>query len=151
MAPDGAERFRVDPDGARKFGSIGPARVGALGRDSGERLDWNLTTEDEQALYSLGLDRVNDLADARRLRLVEAEEHLPTIIRALVGVEAIITVGFTYLFGLENARAQGHGVDVSSSRELSACHPRYVAIPLRWTRATQARGLRADTGEIRNK
>jgi hypothetical protein len=93
------------PDGARKFGSIGPARVGALGRDSGERLDWNLTTEDEQALYSLGLDRVNDLADARRLRLVEAEEHLPTIIRALVGVEAIITVGFTYLFGLENARA----------------------------------------------
>jgi hypothetical protein len=38
---------------------------------------WQPTTEDEQVLYSQGLDQIQDLADARRLRLVEAGEHLP--------------------------------------------------------------------------
>jgi hypothetical protein len=71
----------------------------------GSVYDWNPSTEDEQALYSLGLDRVNDPADARRLRIDEAEERLPVILRALVGVGGIITVGFTYFFGLENALA----------------------------------------------
>jgi hypothetical protein len=65
---------------------------------------WQPTTEDEQVLYSQGLDQIQDLADARRLRLVEAGEHLPIILWALVGVGGLITVGFTYFFGLENAR-----------------------------------------------
>jgi hypothetical protein len=67
---------------------------------------WQPTTEDEQVLYSQGIDQVNDLADARRMRLVEVGEHLPVILWALVGVGGLITVGFTYFFGLENARAQ---------------------------------------------
>lgn len=67
--------------------------------------EWQPTTEDEQALYSTGIDRIHDLADARRLRLVEAEERVPGILWALVFFRGLITVGFTYLFGLENARA----------------------------------------------
>lgn len=66
---------------------------------------WEPTTENEQELYSLGLEQVNDLADARRLRLFEAEERIPAILWALVIFAGLITVGFTYLFGLENARA----------------------------------------------
>lgn len=66
---------------------------------------WQPTTEDEQELYSVGLERVHDLADARRSRLVEGEERIPPILWALVIFTGLITVGFTYLFGLENARA----------------------------------------------
>ena len=66
---------------------------------------WQPTTEDELVFQRLGLDHVQDLADARRLRLFEAEERIPTILWALVVFAGLITVGFTYLFGLENARA----------------------------------------------
>ncbi len=42
------------------------------------------------------------LADARRDRLVEAREGIPTILWVVLGVGAIVTVGFTYLFGLDD-------------------------------------------------
>jgi hypothetical protein len=66
---------------------------------------WKPTTEDELVLYSQGLDRVHDLADARRMRLVEAEERIPVILWTLVLFGGIVTVSFAYLFGLESARA----------------------------------------------
>ena len=62
------------------------------------------TTEVELGLYYQELDRVEDLADARRLRLVEAEEGIPGILWALVIFGGVVTVGFTYLFGLESTR-----------------------------------------------
>src|SRR5215212_1337403 len=37
-------------------------------------------TEAEQELYAEGLDQVQRLADARRMRLVQAEEGLPTVL-----------------------------------------------------------------------
>ena len=64
----------------------------------------NPTTEVELGLYYQELDRVQDLADARRLRLVEAEEGIPAILWALVVFGGVVTVGFTYLFGLESTR-----------------------------------------------
>ncbi len=47
---------------------------------------WQPTTEDEQVFQRLGLDHVQDPADARRLRLVEAGERLPVILWALLVV-----------------------------------------------------------------
>lgn len=64
----------------------------------------NPTTEVELGLYYQELDRVQDLADARTLRLVEAEEGIPAILWALVLFGGVATVGFTYLFGLESTR-----------------------------------------------
>jgi hypothetical protein len=59
-------------------------------------------TPADQVLFEQGLDRVQGLADARRVRLVEAEEGIPAVLWAVLGFGGIVTVGFTYLFGLEN-------------------------------------------------
>lgn len=59
-------------------------------------------TEAEQVLYDQSLERVHDLGDARRDRLVEAREGIPLILWATLVVGAIVTIGFTYLFGLDS-------------------------------------------------
>ena len=62
------------------------------------------TPADEQ-LYAEGLDQVQRLADARRMRLVAAEEGVPGVLWSVLIFGGIAAVGFTYLFGLENTWA----------------------------------------------
>jgi Ca2+/Na+ antiporter len=62
------------------------------------------TKADEQ-LYAEGLDQVQILADARRMRLVAAEEGLPGVLWVVLIFGGIAAVGFTYLFGLANTWA----------------------------------------------
>ena len=62
------------------------------------------TPADEQ-LYAEGLDQVQRLADARRMRLVAAEEGIPGVLWAALIFGGIAAVGFTYLFGLESTWA----------------------------------------------
>jgi hypothetical protein len=69
-------------------------------RDSIQRLD--PSTDAQQVLYDQGLERVHELSDARRERLLEAQEGLPGILWVVLLVGGVVTVGFTYLFGLEN-------------------------------------------------
>jgi hypothetical protein len=45
---------------------------------------------------------MNELAEARNARLVEADEGIPTVLWGVLVVGGIFVVGFTYLFGLEN-------------------------------------------------
>jgi hypothetical protein len=59
-------------------------------------------TRADQVLFEQGLDRIDALADARRARMVEAEEGIPAVLWAVLVLGGAITVGFTYLFGLEN-------------------------------------------------
>jgi protein-S-isoprenylcysteine O-methyltransferase Ste14 len=66
--------------------------------------DMEVSTRADQVLYDQGLERVNGLADARRTRLVEADEGIPAILWVVLVVGGAVTVGFTYLFGLENTR-----------------------------------------------
>jgi hypothetical protein len=58
-----------------------------------------------QELYAEGLDQVQRLADARRTRLVAAEEGLPTVLWVVLIAAGIVVVGFAYLFGMENTGA----------------------------------------------
>jgi hypothetical protein len=62
------------------------------------------TKADEQ-LYAEGLDQVQRLGDARRMRLVAAEEGIPGVLWSVLIFGGIAAVGFTYLFGLENTWA----------------------------------------------
>ena len=62
------------------------------------------TPADEQ-LYAEGLDQVQRLGDARRMRLVAAEEGIPAVLWAVLIFGGIAAIGFTYLFGLENTWA----------------------------------------------
>jgi hypothetical protein len=59
-------------------------------------------TDTQQVLYEQGLQQVSDLADARRERLLDAEEGLPAILWVVLIVGGIEVVGFTYLFGLQS-------------------------------------------------
>ena len=62
-------------------------------------------TKADEELYAEGLDQVQILADARRMRLVAAQEGIPGVLWAVLIFGGIAVVSFTYLFGLENTWA----------------------------------------------
>jgi hypothetical protein len=62
-------------------------------------------TKAEEQLYAEGLDQVQRLADARRMRLVAAEEGVPGVLWSVLIFGGMAAVSFTYLFGLENTWA----------------------------------------------
>jgi hypothetical protein len=62
-------------------------------------------TQADQALYAEGLDQIERLNDARRMRFVAAEEGLPAGLWAVLVFGGVVAVGFTYLFGLQNSWA----------------------------------------------
>ena len=67
--------------------------------------DFEPRTEAEQELYAEGLDRIQRLGDARRMRFVAAEEGLPGVLWAVLVFGGVVTVSFTYLFGMRNTWA----------------------------------------------
>ena len=56
----------------------------------------------EQVLYERELTLIHDMSDARRLRLLQAREGIPDLLWIVLGGGGVITVCFTYLFGLKN-------------------------------------------------
>jgi uncharacterized membrane protein YraQ (UPF0718 family) len=60
------------------------------------------TNNAQTVLYDNLIQRLHELGDARRARLLEAEEGLPAILWAVLLVGGVITVSFTYLFGLRS-------------------------------------------------
>ena len=55
-----------------------------------------------QVLYDQALTRMHGVSDARRLRLLETTESLPGILWVVLVGGGVVTVCFTYLFGLKN-------------------------------------------------
>jgi hypothetical protein len=60
------------------------------------------STPEEQVVYEQSLERMRDLANARRDRLLEAELGLPGILWVVLITGGVVVVGFTYLFGLDS-------------------------------------------------
>jgi uncharacterized membrane protein len=56
----------------------------------------------DQMRYNQMLEQLHSLGDARRERLLVAEQGLPVILWIVLILGGVITVGFTYLFGLQN-------------------------------------------------
>jgi uncharacterized protein DUF4239 len=67
--------------------------------------DYEPHTKAEEQLYAEGLDQIEELNDARRLRLVAAEEGVPGVLWSVLIFGGVAAIGFTYLFGLENTWA----------------------------------------------
>jgi hypothetical protein len=67
--------------------------------------DYEPRTKAEEQLYAKGLDQIAELNDARRMRLVAAEEGIPGVLWTVLIFEGIAAIGFTYLFGMENTWA----------------------------------------------
>jgi len=63
--------------------------------------DFQPGTENEQALRSEGLQQLDDLGEYRALRLLEVREGLPPIMWIVLIAGGVITVAFTFLFGMK--------------------------------------------------
>jgi hypothetical protein len=62
-------------------------------------------TKSEEQLYAEGLDQIDALSDARRMRLVASEEGVPGVLWSVLVFGGGAAIGFTYLFGLESTWA----------------------------------------------
>ena len=58
----------------------------------------------EQALYTQMLTKVAELEENRGLRLLESNEGVPPLFWIVLVIAGIITVAFTYLFGMDKPR-----------------------------------------------
>jgi Protein of unknown function (DUF4239) len=65
-------------------------------------LEFEPRTRGEQVLYEGGLAQVHDAVDARRSRLLQVREGIPNLLWVVLVVGGVITVSFTYLFGLKS-------------------------------------------------
>ena len=65
-------------------------------------VEFDPRTEGEQVLYDSGLRQLHDAADARRSRLLEVREGIPGLLWVVLVLGGVITVSFTYLFGLRS-------------------------------------------------
>jgi Protein of unknown function (DUF4239) len=88
-------------------GSSSPEAWATLDELRGAILGLKPTTDAQQMgyaqmRYSEMLEQLHDLGNARRERLLVAEQGLPTILWIVLILGGVITVCFTYLFGLEN-------------------------------------------------
>ena len=58
-------------------------------------------TPAEEGIYSASLTNVDDLDEARALRLLEIREGLPPLLWIVLFAGAAVTVSFTFLFGMD--------------------------------------------------
>jgi hypothetical protein len=65
-------------------------------------LEFDPRTRGEQVLYERGLTQVHDAVDARRSRMLEVREGIPNLLWVVLVLGGVITVTFTYLFGLKS-------------------------------------------------
>jgi hypothetical protein len=65
-------------------------------------LEFDPKTKGGQVLYDHGLTQLHDATDARRERLLEVREGVPDLLWVVLVLGGVITVSFTYLFGLES-------------------------------------------------
>ena len=60
----------------------------------------------QRVWYAESLRRLNALADSRRERLLNVRSHVPTVMWGVLLAGGAITIGFSFMFGMRNARAQ---------------------------------------------
>ncbi|WP_035800567.1 bestrophin-like domain [Kitasatospora mediocidica] len=61
--------------------------------------------DQQQVLYEHAVAHVEDLASERRARLNEVDDEVPVLLWVALILGAVLTVGFTFLFGLPNTLA----------------------------------------------
>ena len=108
-------------------------------------------TTAEEALYAEGLDQIEELADARRMRLVAAHEGIPAVLWGVdlrgdggSGLHVPVRAG-------EHVGAQADGGGLGGGNRAGAVHHRGHGAPLLGRGAHRHGGLRSDTGEVRDE
>jgi hypothetical protein len=85
-----------------KQGEMSPRASSLLSELRSSLLVLDPRTSAEQVLYDRALTQVHEVANARRLRLLEVQQGIPDILWIVLVGGGMITVCFTYLFGLKN-------------------------------------------------
>jgi Protein of unknown function (DUF4239) len=57
-------------------------------------------------IYAEALKRLNDLAQYRRLRIFAGNDTVPSVVWLVLLVGSVISISYTYFFGMKNIRAQ---------------------------------------------
>jgi protein-S-isoprenylcysteine O-methyltransferase Ste14 len=83
-------------------GQTSPRADSLVGQLRFELLEFDPHTRGEQVLYERGLTDLHNAVDARRSRLLEVREGIPNLLWVVLVVGGVITVSFTYLFGLKS-------------------------------------------------
>ena len=83
-------------------GRSSPKAWATLDELRGTILGLDPPTGAQQVRYNQVLEQLHSLGDARRERLLAASEGLATILWVVLIGGGVITIAFTYLFGLEN-------------------------------------------------
>jgi Na+/proline symporter len=87
---------------AMEQGRSSPKAWATLDELRGTILGLNPPTGAQQVRYNQVLEQLHGLGDARRERLLAASEGVPTILWVVLIGGGVITIAFTYLFGLDN-------------------------------------------------
>jgi hypothetical protein len=69
-------------------------------------LEMEVPTARESVLYTEILHRLGELSDSRRERLHASQESIPTVIWVVLWTGGLITIVFTYFFGVRSIRSQ---------------------------------------------
>ncbi|MBP9192048.1 MAG: DUF4239 domain-containing protein [Ignavibacteria bacterium] len=62
--------------------------------------------EKQHILFKESLYRLNDLTDYRRFRILSSQNHIPSIMWAVILIGALTSVGFSLFFGMKSFRLQ---------------------------------------------
>jgi hypothetical protein len=85
---------------------------------------WQALNEADQAAaaksasYEIALAQLDDLGEARRNRLLLGQEGLPLSMAVILIIGAVVTIGFAYLFAVDDGRL--HGLMITSLAVLIA-------------------------------
>jgi hypothetical protein len=63
-------------------------------------------TEYEKIWYAEQVSELNDFSDARDMRIISSKASVPSFMWTVLILGAVITIGFSFLFGTENSKAQ---------------------------------------------
>lgn len=114
-AIDGYARAVIDDEwAAMDDGRTSPAALRAYAVLWQSYVRFVPRTEREVLWYRTSLDRLNELGDARRLRLLSSRTRVPNVMWSVLLTGGLITIAFSFLFGTKRAWTQSLMVAVVS-------------------------------------
>ncbi|MDQ3019648.1 MAG: DUF4239 domain-containing protein [Bacteroidota bacterium] len=66
----------------------------------------SIKTEKEKIYFAESLDKLNDITDYRRLRILSSQNHIPAIIWTVIILGALTSIGFSLFFGTKSFTIQ---------------------------------------------
>ncbi|KJK58319.1 bestrophin-like domain [Saccharothrix sp. ST-888] len=79
-----------------------PAATDLVYRIRGDVFSIQAGTDQQRVLYDHAVSHLESLASERRSRLSQVDEDVPPLLWAALILGAVLTIGFTFLFGLSN-------------------------------------------------